>query len=152
MTADEAAIDRIIADLYASISGPVAQERNWDAFDSVFTQDARLAAWFPQLDGSVAEMKMTPSEYKERSGPMLVASGFSETEVNRELDVYGSIAHAFSTYRGEYTDARGEPRAIAGINSIQLVKTNDGWRVHSLIWQQAGDALPIPERYLGADR
>ncbi|MEO0632008.1 MAG: hypothetical protein AAFY46_14985, partial [Planctomycetota bacterium] len=143
-SADETEIDALLSDLYACISGAVGQERDWETFDRVFAEDARMAAWFRQLDGTVAEMKMTPAEYKQRSGPMLVASGFSEREVNRELDIYGSIAHAFSTYRGDYTDAQGDAQAVEGINSIQLIKTADGWKVHSLIWQQANPDLPVP--------
>ncbi len=148
LSADEAAIDAVLTDLYACISGPVGEERDWATFDRVFAEDARMAAWFEQLDGSVAQMKMTPAEYKERSGPILVASGFSESELQRALDIYGSIAHAFSTYRGVYTDAQGEAQIVEGINSIQLVKTNEGWKVHSLVWQQASEGLPIPARYL----
>lgn len=147
-SSDEAEIDALLTDLYACISGPVGEERDWATFDRVFAEDARMAAWLEQLDGSVAQMKMTPAEYKERSGPALVASGFSESELQRTLDIYGSIAHAFSTYRGAYTDAQGEEQILEGINSIQLVKTNGGWKVHSLVWQQAIEGLPIPARYL----
>lgn len=144
-------IDALLTDLYACISGPKGQERDWETFDRIFTDDARMGAWFTRPDGSVGEMKMTPAEYKERSGPLLVQGGFTESELQRELDVYGSIAHAFSTYRGAYTDAQGEQQTVEGINSIQMVRTAEGWKVHSLIWQQASEDTPIPAEYLPAD-
>lgn len=148
LSSDEAAIDQLLTDLYACISGPAGQERDWETFDRVFTPDARMAAYFQRPDGSVGDVKMTPEQYKERSGPMLTQSGFSESEVHRELEIYGSIAHAFSTYEGSFSRPNGEQSGVAGINSIQLVRTAEGWKVFSIIWQQADPNTPVPAKYL----
>lgn len=151
VSADEAAIAGVLTDLYACISGPVGQERDWETFDRVFVEGARLSAYLPRLDGAVSAMTMTPAEYKERSGPILVNAGFTEQEVHRKVEIFGSIAHAFSTYTATYTNRDGEAAELAGINSIQLVKTSAGWQVHSILWQQADEANPIPSKYMPAD-
>ncbi len=147
---DEAAIDALLTDLYACISGPKGQERDWETFDRVFLEDARMAAYFGTPDGNNGSMILTPAEYKQRVGPRLVETGFAERETHRVLEVYGHIAHAFSTYQGAYDGGIMET-SVEGINSIQLVKTGEGWKVRSLIWQQASDELPVPERYLPED-
>jgi len=40
---------------------------------------------------------------------------------------------------------------MRGINSIQLVKTRDGWKVLSIAWTPESDANPIPEAYDAPD-
>lgn len=143
---DEAAIDAVLADLYACISGPAGEERNWETFDRVFAADARMTAFFGTPDGNTSSMSLTPGEYREQIGPRLVEMGFEERETHRVLEVYGRIAHAFSTYQGTYNGGIMET-SVEGINSIQFIKTDDGWKVHSLIWQQASPDLPVPKTY-----
>ncbi|MEM1071536.1 MAG: hypothetical protein AAGB48_01160 [Planctomycetota bacterium] len=145
LAADEAAIDRTLKAMYDSISGPVGRERDWGAFDRVFHPDGRMVAYWIQPDGTSASREMTAAEYRDQIGPQLVEAGFTETQLHRVIEVYGSVAHAFSTYRGEFTTPA--PQIIEGINSVQLIKTDDGWRVYSLVWQQADETLPIPDRY-----
>lgn len=144
---DTAEIDALIDSLYASISGPTGQDRDWVAFHDCFADGARLGAFFSTPDG-FGSVVMTPTQYQERAGPELMRLGFTEREVHRELDLFGSVAHAFSTYKG--TTAAEPVTSVEGINSIQLVRTDEGWRVHSLAWQQASEQLPVPETYRGA--
>ncbi|MCH7603069.1 MAG: hypothetical protein IIB54_09905 [Planctomycetes bacterium] len=62
------------------------------------------------------------------------------------MDVFGSIAHAFSTY-----ETRREPDAIPvarGINSLQAMHDDKGWRIVSIFWTGESDRNPIPEQYL----
>ncbi len=140
-------IDQAILALYDVISGPAGQERDWDRFRTMFTPTAHMGACFTRADGSVSSITMTPEEYIERSGEMLVQIGFTERETHRVLEVYGSIAHAMSTYEGTGNEDDESPLRVSGVNSIQLVRTDEGWKVFSIIWNQASDAVPVPERY-----
>jgi hypothetical protein len=138
-------IDALLDRLYAAISGPVGADRDWEAFHACFATGARMGAFFRTPEGAYGSFEMTPTQYQERIGPELVRLGFTEREVSRELDIFGTVAHAFSTYRGE---AQAEPpRTVEGINSVQMVRTSNGWRVYSLVWQQASEELPVPEVY-----
>jgi hypothetical protein len=145
--ADEAEIDQLIDRLYASISGPESQDRDWQAFHACFADGARLGAFFATPDG-FGSVVMTPTQYQERAGPELMRLGFTEHEAHRKLELFGTVAHAFSTYKG--TTAAEPVTHVEGINSIQLVRTGEGWRVFSLVWQQASEKLPVPEAYRGA--
>jgi len=133
--------------LYDVISGPAGEERDWDRFRSLFAEGAQMGVTRPGEDGWTVA-RFTPAEYVERSGAWLVENGFFETAIHNEIDVFGGIAHVFSTYEGTRTEA-GEV-FLSGINSIQLVRTGDAWKVQSIFWMQASDEHPIPEGYLPA--
>ncbi|MFC4337745.1 nuclear transport factor 2 family protein [Salininema proteolyticum] len=61
---------------------------------------------------------------------------FSEWEVSERTEIYGGIAQRFSHYaksgalRGEWFEGEGR-------KSTQFVKTPDGWRINSMIWDDA---------------
>ena len=74
-------------------------------------------------------------------------TGFHEREVSRRVDDLGGVVHVLSAY-----ETKRHPAAIdrlgQGVNSIQLVREGDGWRVVSLCWDE--EALRGPTIDLGA--
>jgi hypothetical protein len=59
------------------------------------------------------------------------------------MEIYGNLAQVWSAYEGRTGSADG-PVFVTGINSFQLVKTENGWKVFSILWQAANDKLPVP--------
>ncbi len=145
---DLSTIDGTIEGLYASISGPAGQERDWEMYDAVFTDTARMGAVVGAADGESQLIEMTPAEYKAQSGPFLVTAGFTERETHRVLEVYGTVAHAWSSYHGTFVRQNGDAGEVTGINSIQLIKQDGQWRVTSIQWESTDTAGPIPAKYL----
>lgn len=148
-------INRAIEMLYSSISGPAGEQRDVEGFRSILAKDAVLLSMRPSAssDGGFEPMRMTPDVYIERAMPMLVRAGFTEKEIGRRLEVYGTIAHAMSAYRGNYSNAAGEALVVRGVNSIQLVKENGQWKVISILWdtEWPDGSNPVPDRYISAD-
>ena len=136
-----AAIDAALEGVYAVISGPVGQERDFDKMRALFTPDAQLNAITPNgLSGGSVE------KYIVLSGPFLVQMGFTERQLDRRLEVYGNLAHAWSSYEGTFTQADGSRGQVQGINSFQLVRQDDGsWLVQSILWQQGTPDFPLPD-------
>lgn len=139
--ADIAAIDALIENVYAVISGPVGQPRDFDLMRSYFTPDARLSAITPGgiVGGSV-------DDYIARSENLLVQGGFTERQLARRIEVWGDLAHAWSSYEGTYTRPDGTPGLVRGINSFQLARVDGVWKVQSIFWQATG-----PGRALQSD-
>lgn len=137
---DIAAINRVVDAVYAAISGPAGQQRDWDAMRALYLPHARLTAI--RADGIES---CTLEEYIASKRDFLVTNGFSEgTLVNRVL-VYGGIAHAWSSYSGGWTEPDGTTGGTRGINSFQLMRQADGsWRVLSLLWQVEQPNIPLP--------
>ncbi|MCM8557380.1 YybH family protein [Sphingomicrobium sediminis] len=137
---EEQKIEQVITDVYAVISGPIGQERDFDAMRAMFTEDARLQMIAP--DNSVRGG--TVEDYIASSGPFLVQNGFTESALVNRIEVHGDLAQAWSSYSGTFTQ-NGEPRSLRGINSFQLVRQADGrWLVHSILWQHEGPGRPLP--------
>ena len=138
--ADVAAINAALDGVYNVISGLVGQARDFARMKTLFTPDARLTAIGPRgLSGG------TVDDYIARSGPFLVSTGFTEKALVNRVEVYGDLAHAWSSYAGSFTDPDGKPGTVRGINSFQLVRQKDGrWLVQSIFWQAEGPGRPLP--------
>ncbi|WP_229440770.1 hypothetical protein [Massilia sp. BSC265] len=145
--ADVASIDAIIAALYDVISGPAGAPRDWDRMRSLFASEGRMGVVGARPDGSFALRTMTPDDYIARSSKTFATQGFFETEKARTLEVFGQIAHVFSTYEARHAKDDAKP-FMRGINSIQLIHDGKRWYVLSLIWRAEDAKLQLPERYL----
>jgi hypothetical protein len=144
-TADVGSIDSIITTLYAVISGPVGQPRQWDRFRSLMHPDARLIPTACDTAGACRLRIMTPAEYQARADSFLVATGFTERELHRRTERYGAIAHAFSSY-ASFRDTEPTPFA-RGINSIQLFWDGSRWWVMSIFWDAERPSNPLPPAF-----
>jgi hypothetical protein len=157
--ADVASIDSIIAALYDVISGPAGKKRDWDRFRSLFAPGARLiptGARRPPgtkpdapLTGSeeYASRTLAPDDYIARSSNLLEERGFFEREIARRTEVYGHIAHAFSTYESRHKAEDAKPFQ-RGINSIQLLNDGKRWWIVSVFWEGETEKTLLPEKYL----
>ena len=147
-TADVKSIDAIIKATYDVISGDAGVERNWDRFHSLFHPTARLIPTAkPRNSDKFAAFPMTPKDYIDRSGSFLVKNGFHEQEISRKTEIFGTIAHVFSTYEGRNKLSDEKP-FLRGINSFQLFNDGERWWVMSIFWRQESKETPVPEKYL----
>lgn len=142
---EEAMIDKAIDDMYAVISGP-AGERDWDLFNSYFTPDANLGTVITNAEGKTIFHTFTPANYIERNGPMFIKQGFYEEELNRVVHHYAGLVQVFSTYQFRFEP--DGPAIQRGINSVQLVRMDDGYKIASLVWAPESIDNPIPGKYL----
>ena len=141
---DKAAIEQTIRDVYAVISGPPGQKRDFAKMRTMFAPNALLRVITPTgLRGGTVE------EYIARSGPMLEKEGFSETELANRIQIYGNLATSWSSYDGRTATGTFKTR---GINSFQLVKIDGTWKVASILWQQETPQLPLPADMAGSPK
>lgn len=145
--ADVESQDAIIAALYAVISGPAGETRNWDRMRTLFLPEAKLVATGKKADGMMGKRVMSLEDYIKLSGPVLEKDGFFEKEISRKTDQYGSVVHVFSTYESRRT-LKDEKPFMRGINSIQLWFDGKRWWILSVFWQGETADNPIPQQYL----
>jgi hypothetical protein len=145
--ADVASIDAIIAAVYDVISGPAAAPRDWDRMRSLFAPEGRMGAVGARPDGSYVLRSLSPDDYIARNTKAFATMGFFETEKARTTEVFGQIAHVFSTYEARHAKEDAQP-FMRGINSIQLIHDGKRWYVLNLIWRAEDAKLQLPERYL----
>ena len=149
-SADVASVDAILGALYNVISGPAAEERDWDRMRALFFPGARLIRPAPGVTVATAPA-MDRRGYIERAGPQLMKNGFWETEISRTTEQFGSVAHVFSTYESRIETPDSDP-VMRGINSIQLFDDGRRWWIVSVLWDNERPDQPIPEPYLTGQR
>ena len=144
---DVGSLDSIMKAVYDVISGDVGKPRDWDRFRSLFHKDARLIPSGKNAQtGVVGARAFTPDEYVSRATPVFEKEGFFENEKARRVDMFGNIAHVFSTYESRH--AVGEKPFARGINSFQLLNDGKRWWVITIYWQAETPENPIPKKYL----
>lgn len=72
---------------------------------------------------------------------------FNEKEISRMTEVFGRIAHAFSTYESRFSESDLKPFG-RGLNSIQLLNDKGRWWVFTVFWADERAEGPIPAEYL----
>lgn len=144
---DVGSLDAIMKAVYDVISGEAGKPRDWDRFNSLFHKEARLipVGKNPQT-GVVGARAFTAEGYRQRAEPAFAKEGFFETEKARRVEIYGNIAHVFSTY--ESRRAPGEKPFARGINSFQLLNDGKRWWVITIYWQGETSENLIPKQYL----
>lgn len=139
MSADEAAIGKVLDELYDIISGP-AGPRDWSRQKAIFHDESRQMRTWVEPDGSAAIKIMGRDAYAADTTPYFAENAFYEIETARRINIFGNMAHAWSIY-----EARRSPDAAdldrRGINSIQLYKDADGWKVMSMIWDNEREGV-----------
>ncbi|MGQ0643096.1 MAG: hypothetical protein ACT4P6_20305 [Gemmatimonadaceae bacterium] len=144
---DVASPDAIVKAVYAVISGPAGQKRDWNRMRSLFVPNARLMPAVARPTGGTGVMVASVDDYAAMAGPGLERNGFFEVEIKRVSEAYGNIMHLFSTYESRRLPDDETPFA-RGINSFQLLKDGDRWWIVSIYWQQETAQFPIPAKYL----
>ena len=77
---------------------------------------------------------------------------FSERAVQGRVEVFGDVASWFGSYEKDGL-LRGEPGSGAGMKSVQLIRTEGGWRISAAAWDDERDGLALgdhvaEERYV----
>jgi hypothetical protein len=141
-------IESVTRAVYDTISGP-AGPRDWARFRALFADGGRLIS-MRTANGVSTPNVMTPDEYAQRAGANFEKNPFYEVEAARRVETFGAIAHVFSTY--ESRRAPGEKPFARGINSFQFVKTAQGWKVMTILWDSEREGNPLPEKYLATPK
>jgi len=146
--ADVASIDAIMKAVYDVISGDAGKTRDWDRFRTLFHKDARMipSGKNPQTN-IVSARVLSPEDYIKRVEPVFAKEGFFEREKARRVELYGNIAHVFSTYESFRSLSDKKP-FMRGINSFQLLNDGKRWWVITIFWQGETADNPIPKKYL----
>lgn len=145
--ADVASIDSIVASVYDVISGPAGKKRDWDRMRSLFAPGARLIPTGPRPSGGYGSRVLSVDDYIQRASPLFEKQGFFEREASRQSEMFGQIAHIFSTYESRHDPSDAKPFQ-RGINSIQLMNDGKRWWILTIFWEGEDEKNPLPAKYL----
>jgi hypothetical protein len=141
---DDQAIKKAVDNAYAAISFKKGEEPKYDSIKNYFIPKAQLISF---RGDSMQVMSIGQFVYLYRT---FIQSDsvklFSEKEIYGKTEQFGKIASHISTYK-TYLNTLDKPEE-RGVNSFQLVKTPQGWKVSSIIWDVEHKGLKIPGYYL----
>jgi len=142
---DVKSTDAIVAALYDVISGDAKTPRDWSRFRNLFKPESRLIPTRKTDTGDFTLKAISPEEYIQLFTSR-VSTGFFEKELHRKTEIYGTIAHVFSTY--ETKETKEGPVTNRGINSIQLFKDKDRYYIVNIFWCAESMGFPLPDQYM----
>lgn len=137
-----ATLDDLIKAIDDAVSGPADKDRA--CLRQIMLPEARLSPIAKTELGGFAPHILTVDGWIEavrKRG----SSVFYERQVKVKSEVYGHIAHLWSTY--EIRPTPEGKATVRGINSIQAVNDGKSWRVLEILWQAETPAEPVPEKY-----
>ena len=138
----------IVNALYKVISGPAGEKRNWQRFRNLFTSEAKIIPIGARSTGESVKRALSIDEYISTSGTFLEKEGFYENEIGHTIEMFGHVAHVFSTYESRKLENDEKP-FMRWINSIQLWNDGKRWWIVSILFQNESKDHPIPSKYIG---
>ena len=140
-------IQRVITELYAIISGPAGHKPDWKRESELFLPSANMMRTSMDPEGIPQATIMSAADYPENFERLIAGRAFYEIEVHNIIEVFGNIAHAFSTYEA-WGDAERTIFFKRGINSIQFFFGGSHWRVANMIWDDERPGLTMDRKYM----
>lgn len=130
---DDPAISDLLQRLYAVISFEEGEEPDWPGLERIFSRHARITRLTPE-----GADYLDPGSFLAMTRNFLdigAYTSFFEFEVARRIERFGDIAQVWSLYETRRNKDAREPLG-RGVNSIQLVREGDAWRVLGLLWDE----------------
>ncbi|WP_242499221.1 hypothetical protein [Flavobacterium sp. 140616W15] len=142
---DVATINGIIKATYEAVSGEAGEKRQWERDLSLHDPNAIYSFPLENTAGKTQQTTMPLKDFHKETDTMVAKTAFYENEVNREVRVFGNIAHVWSTY--ETRLAKNGPVARRGINSIQLYYNEGRWWITSWTFDKEKEDRKIPQTF-----
>lgn len=139
-----AELGKLISEFFRAVSFEQGQLPSYQTLHDLFIPDGKLiknSGDSPEIS-NVAQF-INPRQAMIDAGEL---TSFHEVELAGLTEIFGNVAHRFSTYEKRGT-MNGAPLTGKGVISTQFVRTPSGWRITSMAWDDERQGLPIPDRY-----
>lgn len=139
-----ARLKTLVNGFFAAVSFASGQMPAYTRIHGLFIDDAKLirnSSACPEV--SRVDAFVTALQRQVESGAL---TSFEEVETNEITEVFGNIAHRFSTYEKRGT-MDGEQIEGSGVITTQFIHTPSGWKMSSMAWDDERPGLGIPARY-----
>ena len=141
--------DRLIAEFFQAVSFQEGARPPYDRLYDLFIDNGLLIK-----NNSTTPEITTVSQFIEPRAA-LIASGqltfFNEIELAEITEIFGNVAHRFSTYE-KTGNQNGAPFAVRGVISTQFILTPKGWKMSAMAWDDERPGVAIPDRYAPASQ
>lgn len=124
-------LDELMRSFYEVISFEDGSAPDWAKMGELFSQHARITRITPEaIDYMDLESFRNMAEELLEVGAY---TSFHEKEIARRTDCFGAVMHVASAFETRISP-QAEDFIARGINSLQLVREGDAWKILSLCW------------------
>ncbi|MDN3674766.1 hypothetical protein QWY99_17130 [Flavobacterium branchiarum] len=142
---DVVTISGLIKATYEAVSGEAGEKRQWERDLSLHDPNAIYSFPLEKKAGQPQHTTMSLKDFHKETDSMVATTAFYENEINREVRVFGNIAHVWSTY--ETRLVKNGPVERRGINSIQLYYNKGRWWIISWLFDKERENQKIPQTF-----
>lgn len=138
-------LDKLTSKIYSSICFKEGKKPALDKLKDIFIKEGRLINNNPKNP-----VIMTVEQYITIFNTQIeqgIIKEFFEEEIAHRTEVFGKLAHRFSTYKTIFRMHGVEVRNI-GINAIQFVRIDNKWLISGMTWNDETDGMHVPAKYL----
>ena len=135
--------EEVIRDLYKLVSVEKGKTHDWDLVRDLFHKDANVvlrtgmtASTVFDLEGFIGDFVKFVTDYK------IIDTGFTESIVRIRPVIFGNIASCLVLYEASVPGSGRPPQQ--GLDIIQLIKQEDGWKIISIINEIPTPSRPLP--------
>ena len=141
---DVSTISGIMKATYEVVSGEAGEARQWERDLSLHSPHA-VYSFQEKVDGKWRQSTMPLKDFHKATDDMVATTAFYESEINREVRIFGNIAHVWSTY--ETRLSKDGPVKRRGINSVQLYYDQNRWWIISWTFGRESASHRIPKTF-----
>jgi hypothetical protein len=137
-------LDRLTAAFFRAVSFEAGATPPYNQLYTLFIERAIIiknSTDTPEI--SSVEQFIGPRQAMVDSGEL---TRFWEVELSEITELFGNVAHRFSSYAKSGT-LKGVPFEARGMISTQFIKTPAGWKISAMAWDDERPGLAIPGRY-----
>jgi hypothetical protein len=139
-------LDELMGRFLRAVSFEPGERPPYDELRGLFIDGAKLI----KNSAATPEISTVPEFIapRQRSVDRGELTAFEEVELDAITEIFGNVAHRFSTYAKRGT-LNGAPLDARGAISTQFVRTPDGWRMSSMAWDDERPGVELPPRRQG---
>jgi len=130
-----------IASLWRALSNAPGESADVAELGRLFHEDAVIFG-ARYKDAEPVVKRTFAGEFLE-SQRRVQSGGFHECEIARTVESYDRFATAYSIVESR-TDPASKSPDFVGVNSLQLYRSNAGWKILSLYYHVEKKGFPIP--------
>ena len=146
---DGTSLEDLMREFYRVICFPEGGAPDWAAMQDVFSAHARITRITPEgIDYLDLQAFRNLVEELLELGAL---TSLYEEECERHVERYGRVFHIASAYETKVSPDAAD-YLERGVNSLQIIKEDVGWRILSLCWDTAalGPSLLLADHGLDA--
>lgn len=139
--ADSSGPERTVSALWRAMSHDAGAAADAATLRAIFHPDAVIFG--SRLREGRPSLKRTSAGDFLRASGAIGESAFHECEIARSIEAHDRFATVYSVVESR-TDATARTPDFTGVNSLQLYREDDGWKIVSLYYHVGPAEAPIP--------